>query len=193
MAAVQHQSQLDAGSVALLRGQLEPGEQLLWAGKPQWWRNWPPFFTTLGATLVVFAATFWMLRHLSLSRDTAQFVLSVMAFVGMIFARRISVYNVDPESLFGITNRRAIRMWPLHSVSLVDEKGQPVAIRRRTFGRLTIGDVSTSTWNGIPRYVKPGVTAFLDFFAIADRDEAMRIALEAQRRELQEQSNAPAA
>ena len=186
-------SQLDSGSVALLRGQLEPGEQLLWAGKPQWWCSLPPFFTTLGATVIILSPMLWLLRQLSLSRDAAQFVLLIMVFAAMGFSRRIAVYNVDRESLFGITNRRAIRMWPLHSVSLVDEKRKPVAVRRRIFGRLTIGDISIRRWNGIPRYVKPGVTAFLDFFAIADRDEAMRTALEAQRRELQEQSKAPAA
>ena len=192
MAAVPNAPQLDPGSIALLKCQLEPGEQLLWTGKPQWWRNWPPLLIISSCSVVVFAAIFSVLRLLSVSRDIAQFVLLFVGYAGMFGARRITVYNIDRDSLFGLTNRRAIRMWPLHSVALINDQGQPVSIRRRMFGRVTIGDTAVSSWNGVPRYIKPGTTAFLEFFAIPHPDEAEQVALEAQRRELQERTKLPA-
>jgi hypothetical protein len=48
-------------------------------------------------------------------------------------------------------------------------------------------------WNGGPRAVKPGIASFLDFFAIPHHNDVLRIAIEAQQRELPDRSGRPAA
>lgn len=190
----------DESSLALLKLHLEPDERLLWAGKPGLVRVFAArvgIFLPCQAALAIhcFLLTSrryhrnWRLVLLAIILD----VISNFGWLVLFFGLPFRPYNRDRNSLFGLTDRRAIRLWPLHSVSLINEKGQPVSIRRRILGRLTIGDTSFGTRSGIPRYLKAGTTAFLDFFAIAHRDEVMRIALEAQQRELRERSKLPAA
>ncbi len=192
MASAPNASQLDPGSIALLQCQLEPGEQLLWGGKPQWFRD--PFLRIRVATIftgfgiVTIGCWYFLPRHRWWNA-----LAYIVGSTSVNFALIWKGYHSDRDSLFGLTNRRAIRMWPLHSVALINDQGQPVSIRRRMLGRVTIGDTAVSTWNGVPRYVKSGTTAFLDFFAIPHPEVAEQIALAAQRRELGEQKKLPAA
>lgn len=192
MAAASYESQLDPSSIALLRAQLEPDEQLLWASKPQWLRD---AFLRIRVAAIFIGLGFIMMGcfYLRPWHGWGNVVTYMVGTTCINFAIIWKGYHSDRDSLFGLTNKRALRMWPMHSVALINEHGQPASIRRRIFGRLTIGDTTVSAWNGIPRYVKPGNTAFLDFFAFPDLDDAMRIAVEAQRNELQERSKAPAA
>jgi hypothetical protein len=104
-----------------------------------------------------------------------------------------TAYNRDRDSLFALTDRRAIRMWPIHSVPYLDEHGETVRIKRRLLGGLTFGDRTIRTRRGMPRLVKPGRTSFLDFFAIRGVKQVLLIAVEAQRKAIENRSSCPAA
>ncbi len=188
-------SKLDETSLSLLKLQLDAGEQLLWAGKPNWWRDRLPLVAVSVATVAYFSLI-QLFRMLSASHHLNSFTRAVSVASGYVAGGGLALftsYNRDRDSLFALTDRRAIRMWPIHSVPYVNERGEAVRIRRRMLGRLTFGDTKVRIWNGSPRLVKPGIASFLDFFAIPRLSDVLRIAIEAQQRELHDRSGRPAA
>ena len=195
MHSAPNKPELDGTSLALLRLQLAAGEQLLWAGRPRWWRDRLPLMA-LSLAILADSATILLFRVLLPGHRLHPFAHGIPVISGYLSLAAAGVftsYNHDRDSLFALTDRRAIRMWPIYFVPYINERGEPVNIRRRMFGRLTIGDTQTRSCNGSQRWIKPGVASFLDFFAILHPKEVLQIALEAQQRELRNRSSRAAA
>ncbi len=186
-------SKLDETSLSLLKLQLDAGEQLLWAGKPHWWRDRLPL--VIGVIAMVPSLVWIVFVRIRFPRygEVVPGVSLILYYLTSLALALFTSYNRDRDSLFALTDRRAIRMWPIHCVPYVNDRGEPVSIRKRWFGRLTIGDTNRRMWNGGPRAVKPGIASFLDFFAIPHLNDVLRIAIEAQQRELPDRSGRPAA
>ena len=186
-------AELDQTSLALLKLELEAGEQLLWIGKPRWFRDRMRWGMMAIVLLLCMSFLFCFRVVFPQYRWAAAAPTQILYFVVTVAVSIRTSYNRDRDSLFGLTDRRAIRMWPVHSVSYLDESGKPVRIRRRLFGRVTIGDTNVSARYGNPRWIAPRRSSFLDFFAIAYVDDVLRIALGAQGKEIESRGNRPAA